>query len=99
MPSRAFSSSPVLVDEVLGDVAVVELRRALDAPAVERGADRLGVLEPGDVVAAEAAEPADRLLAEVHQLLVLRELRRDEVVDLAERDRDRLAVPLDTPPW
>ena len=38
-----------LVLEVFGDVAEVEPGRALEAPVVERRADRLGVLEAGDV--------------------------------------------------
>src|SRR5262245_49923681 len=71
--------------EVLDDMSEVELGRALGAPAVERGADRLGLLEPPDVVAAEASEPADRLLAEVEQLVVERE-PGDELVKLREQD-------------
>ncbi len=70
-------------------MAEIEPGRVLDSPVVERRADRLGVLEAGDRVAAEAAQPRDRLLAEENKLLVGCQLLGDQVVDLAERDGDR----------
>src|SRR5262249_22778177 len=72
-----------LLQQVLADVAEVEPRRVLQPPVVERRANRLGALEPGDRVTAEAPQPRDGPLAQVHQLLRLAELP-DERVDLAQ---------------
>src|SRR5262249_13767356 len=73
-----------VVGDKLSDVAEVELGRTLDAPAVECSADRLVRPEPGDLVAAEAAEPADRLFAQIDQLVVGLEAL-DEAVHFTER--------------
>src|SRR5208337_2625698 len=78
--------------QVLLDVAIVQPGRALDAPVIERGADRLGVLETRDRVAAKATQPRDRLFSQKIELLIGTELA-DELVDLAQGDRERLAVP------
>ena len=50
----------VAVVQILHDVLERQPRRILAAPIGQAGADRLGVLEAGNVVAAEAAILADR---------------------------------------
>jgi len=55
----------VVVVHIGLDVLEGDALGVLLAPVVERGADRLGAIEAGDVVAAEAAHAADGLLADV----------------------------------
>src|SRR5206468_1496652 len=64
----------VLVD-VGHDVIERQPLRVFLAPLVERRADRLGLLKAGDVVAAVAAELAERFAADVHFQLVVIERR------------------------
>ncbi len=67
----------VVVLEKGVDVLEGQPARVFLAPVLERDADGLGVVEAGDVVAAEAAEPADGLLAQV-ELDVVFLIIRDE---------------------
>ena len=76
-----------LIGQIFLDVPEIEPGRELDPPVVERGADRLGVLEAGDRVTAEAAQPGDRPLAQVEQLFVERQLLVDQLVDFARATR------------
>ena len=68
----------------------IEPGRALDSPVIERRADRLGVLEAGDRVAAEAAQPRDGLFAQIKQLLFGLELawRRTSSTSLSDTATD-----------
>src|SRR5436190_10886621 len=57
--------------DVVSDVFERQLGRFFAAPIGQTGADRLGILKAGNVVAAEAAELGNRLAANVFQSLLV----------------------------
>ena len=61
----SFRVRAVPVVQILHDVLERQPRRVLAAPIGQARADRLGVFEPGNVVAAEAAILADAAAADV----------------------------------
>ncbi len=60
----------LLIGQVFLDVSEIESGRELDSPVIERSPDRLGVFKARDRVTAEAAQPRDRLFAQIKQLFV-----------------------------